>query len=124
MTIKYIITQINDNIIYSKYNNNGCLSLNIVDKSSLVGNIYIGRVENVVKNISSAFVEIENKIKCYYQLENNKNNIFLNTKNNKAVNIGDKLLVQVSNDAHKTKPPTATSKIDICLLYTSDAADE
>ena len=54
MTIKYIITQINDNIIYSKYNNNGCLSLNIVDKSSLVGNIYIGRVENVVKNISSA----------------------------------------------------------------------
>lgn len=102
MTIKYIITQINDNIIYSKYNNNGCLSLNIVDKSSLVGNIYIGRVENVVKNISSAFVEIENKIKCYYQLENNKNNIFLNTKNNKAVNIGDKLLVQVSNDAHKT----------------------
>ena len=111
MTIKYIITQINDNIIYSKYNNNGCLSLNIVDKSSLVGNIYIGRVENVVKNISSAFVEIENKIKCYYQLENNKNNIFLNTKNNKAVNIGDKLLVQVSNDAHKTKPPTATSKI-------------
>ena len=85
MTIKYIITQINDNIIYSKYNNNGCLSLNIVDKSSLVGNIYIGRVENVVKNISSAFVEIENKIKCYYQLENNKNNIFLNTKNNKAV---------------------------------------
>ena len=62
MTIKYIITQINDNIIYSKYNNNGCLSLNIVDKSSLVGNIYIGRVENVVKNISSAFVEIENKI--------------------------------------------------------------
>ena len=111
MTIKYIITQINDNIIYSKYNNNGCLSLNIVDKSSLVGNIYIGRVENVVKNISSAFVEIENKIKCYYQLENNKNNIFLNTKNNKAVNIGDKLLVQVSNDAHKTKPPTATSNI-------------
>ena len=59
MTIKYIITQINDNIIYSKYNNNGCLSLNIVDKSSLVGNIYIGRVENVVKNISSAFVEIK-----------------------------------------------------------------
>lgn len=69
MTIKYIITQINDNIIYSKYNNNGCLSLNIVDKSSLVGNIYIGRVENVVKNISSAFVEIENKIKAITSLK-------------------------------------------------------
>ena len=123
MTIKYIITQINDNIIYSKYNNNGCLSLNIVDKSSLVGYIYIGRVENVVKNISSAFVEIENKIKCYYQLENNKNNIFLNTKNNKAVNIGDKLLVQVSNDAHKTKPPTATSKIDISGQYIVVSSD-
>ena len=73
MTIKYIITQINDNIIYSKYNNNGCLSLNIVDKSSLVGNIYIGRVENVVKNISSAFVEIEKGVKCYFPLEADNN---------------------------------------------------
>lgn len=61
MTIKYIITQINDNIIYSKYNNNGCLSLNIVDKSSLVGNIYIGRVENVVK--TSALLLLKLKIK-------------------------------------------------------------
>lgn len=69
MTIKYIITQINDNIIYSKYNNNGCLSLNIVDKSSLVGNIYIGRVENVVKNISSAFVEIEIKLNAITSLK-------------------------------------------------------
>ena len=122
MTIKYIITQINDNIIYSKYNNNGCLSLNIVDKSSLVGNIYIGRVENVVKNISSAFVEIENKIKCYYQLENNKNNIFLNTKNNKAVNIGDKLLVQVSNDAHKTIS-NKCKKAPVCIEVSSVLKD-
>ena len=78
MTIKYIITQINDNIIYSKYNNDGCLSLNVVDKGSLVGNIYIGRVENVVKNISSAFVEIENKIKCYlYPPESLSKNLLL-----------------------------------------------
>lgn len=69
MTIKYIITQINDNIIYSKYNNNGCLSLNIVDKSSLVGNIYIGRVENVVKNISSALLKLKIKLNAITSLK-------------------------------------------------------
>ena len=113
MDIKYIITKINNNIICSQYTGDDCQSLNIADTGSLTGNIYIGRVENVVKNINSAFVEIENKIKCYYPLDSNKNSIYINTKNNDKVNIGDKLLVQVVNDAHKTKPPTASCKIEL-----------
>ena len=60
MTIKYIITQINDNIIYSKYNNNGCLSLNIVDKSSLV--IYtLAELKMLLK--TSALLLLKLKIK-------------------------------------------------------------
>ena len=85
MDIKYIITKINNNIICSQYTGDDCQSLNIADTGSLTGNIYIGRVENVVKNINSAFVEIENKIKCYYPLDSNKNSIYLNTKNNDKV---------------------------------------
>lgn len=77
----------------------------------------------LLKTSALLLLKLKIKIKCYYQLENNKNNIFLNTKNNKAVNIGDKLLVQVSNDAHKTKPPTATSKIDISGQYIVVSSD-
>ena len=49
MTIKYIITQINDNIIYSKYNNNGCLSLNIVDKSLKIIRIIYFLIQRIIK---------------------------------------------------------------------------
>ena len=123
MDIKYIITKVKNNIICSQFIGDDCQSLNVADSSSLTGNIYIGRVENVVKNINSAFVEIENKVKCYYPLDDNKKNIFLNTKNNDKVNIGDKLLIQVVNDAHKTKPPTASCKIELAGKYVVLSSD-
>lgn len=123
MDIKYIITQIKDNIICSQYIGDDCQSLNISDTDSLTGNIYIGRVENVVKNINSAFVEIENKVKCYYPLDSNKKSIYLNAKNNNNVNIGDKLLIQVVNDAHKTKPPSASCKIELPGKYVVLSSD-
>lgn len=123
MDIKYIITKVKNNIICSQFIVDDCQSLNVADSGSLIGNIYIGRVENVVKNINSAFVEIENKVKCYYPLDDNKKNIFLNTKNNDKVNIGDKLLIQVVNDAHKTKPPTASCKIELAGKYVVLSSD-
>lgn len=123
MDIKYIITKVKNNIICSQFIGDDCQSLNVADSGSLTGNIYIGRVENVVKNINSAFVEIENKVKCYYPLDDNKKNIFLNTKNNDKVNIGDKLLIQVVNDAHKTKPPTASCKIELAGKYVVLSSD-
>ena len=123
MDIKFIITRIKDNIICSQYIGDECISINIVDDCSLTGNIYIGRVENVVKSINSAFIEIENKIKCYYPMDDNKKNIFLNTKNNNKINIGDKLLIQIVNDAHKTKPPTASCKIELAGKYVVLSSD-
>ena len=73
MDIKYIITKINNNIICSQYTGDDCQSLNIADTGSLTGNIYIGRVENVVKNINSAFVEIEMCIRDRNNAKYNKN---------------------------------------------------
>ena len=82
MSAKYIITHIDGRLVSAEYDNNICVGLDILSPTGVMGNIYAGRVENVVKNINCAFVEIENKIKCYYQLENNKNNIFLNCPGN------------------------------------------
>ena len=47
----------------------------------------------------------------------------LTLKNNDKVNIGDKLLVQVVNDAHKTKPPTASCKIELTGKYVVLSSD-
>lgn len=45
------------------------LSLHPLEHASILGNIYIGKVRNIVKNIQAAFVEIENGMLCYLPLE-------------------------------------------------------
>lgn len=123
MSTKYIITSINSNTVCAQIENNCCNYLKVLDSSSILGNIYTGKVENVVKNINAAFVEIQPGVKCYYPLEDNDKSIFLNRKNTSKVNIGDRILVQISCDAQKTKPATATSKISIAgdyLVLSSD----
>lgn len=39
-----------------------------LNSDSILGNIYIGKVKNIQKNIQAAFVEIENGIMCYYSM--------------------------------------------------------
>ncbi len=114
---KYIITDINEVLFTAKYEDDVCVELRPFSDESVVGNIYVARVENVVKNINSAFVEIQKGIKCYYSLEDNKTHYFLNKKNNDAVNQGDLLLVQISADAIKSKPATASSKLTLTGKY-------
>lgn len=113
MDIKYIITNIGSNQVCAEYVGDTCRFLQVMDSESIAGNIYIGRVENIVKNINAAFIEIENKKKCYYSLTDNKRHIFLNHKNNQTVNVGDKLMVRILTDAQKKKPASAVSKIDL-----------
>lgn len=123
LSTKYVITNFCDMTFCAQFENDVCIELYPVMEESLVGNIYIGRVENVVKNINCAFVEIQKGVKAFYPLEDNKRHIFLNRKNNAAVNQGDFLLVQVSNDAIKTKPATVTSKISLTGKYVVLSAD-
>ena len=50
MEYKYIITDINNKIFCCIYtSDNTCHYLKPLDSGSVVGNIYVGRVENVVK---------------------------------------------------------------------------
>lgn len=123
LNTKYVVTNFRDRIFCARFENDVCTELYPVMEESLVGNIYIGRVENVVKNINCAFVEIQKGIKAFYALEDNKRHIFLNRKNNIAVNQGDFLLVQVKNDAIKTKPATVTSKISLTGKYVVLSSD-
>lgn len=85
--------------------------------ASVVGNIYVGRVENVVKNINAAFIEIEDKQKCYYSIPDNKAPIFFNEKNNHEICQGDRILVKVITEPLKTKPAKVSSKIELTGNY-------
>lgn len=83
------------------------------DSESLVGNIYLGYVKDIAKNINAAFIEIADGIKGYLPLEETKYAIFANNKNTDKLCQGDKIIVQVSKDAIKTKDCVLTTKFSL-----------
>lgn len=88
------------------------------EEKSILGNIYIGRVENIVQNINAAFIQIAPGQKCYFPLEDLKHPIFTKKiSKNKNLAAGDELLVQVSREAIKTKEPAVTTNLTFTGKY-------
>lgn len=83
---------------------------------ALLGNIYIGKVQNIVGNIGAAFVDIGG-ISCYYDISQVPHAIFTAKAGKKPLCIGDELLVQISREAVKTKAPTVSSNISLTGRY-------
>lgn len=124
MAKKYIVTQLNTNastpyIFYGIHDGRQFEELHVCagEEESVLGNIYIGKVRDVVPSIQAAFVEFQPGRMGYYSLEDNTAHFFLNRKNTEAVRPGDELIVQVSKDALKTKDAVLTSKINISGRY-------
>ena len=65
-----------------------------VSKSSILGNIYIAKVENIAQNIQAAFVDIAKGVSCFLPLEEAKNAVFTKKNGKKDLCIGDELLVE------------------------------
>lgn len=84
---------------------------------SLLGNIYIGKVQNIVQNIQAAFIEIKSGLPCYYSLEENPTPYYTSKMNSRRLVAGDELLVQVSRENMKTKAPTVTSNLSFTGKY-------
>ena len=128
MKRKLVITKIDNKIVSALYENGEPAELHCTKKQEAsvaeLGNIYVGKVKNIVGNISAAFVEIGNGIECYYSIPENPTPIFTRKVGKKSINAGDELLVQVSKEAVKTKVPTVTSKLSFtgkfCVLTTGD----
>lgn len=116
---KLVITHYDNKIASAVFEDGKMVEVSLEDgrSSSVIGNIYVGRVESVVKNINAAFVEFEKGVNGYYSLEDNTNHIFLNRKNTDMVCQGDLILVQAERDALKTKPAMLSSGIEFSGKY-------
>ena len=93
------------------------ISCDIEEERSLIGNIYVGKVKNIVKNIDAAFVEIKKGVLCFLPLSEAEDAIFTNPKDNKKLTIGDELLVQVLKDGVKTKAPVVSTNLNFTGRY-------
>lgn len=82
-----------------------------------LGDIYVGKVQNIVPNIQAAFVEIKKGLSCYYPLTEKCKPLFTNKIGKKPLCIGDELLVQLSKEAVKTKVPSVSGKLNFTGKY-------
>ncbi|MDO4647660.1 MAG: ribonuclease E/G [Eubacteriales bacterium] len=88
------------------------------EETSILGNIYVAQVENILENIQAAFVMISPMVRCYMPLKEVENLIYGAGKSEgKALRPGDQILVQVSREAMKSKLPSVTSNLNLTGQY-------
>lgn len=87
-----------------------------VEQKPAVGNIYVGKVQNIVKNINAAFVEVQKGVLCYLPLSECGEN---------PIKCGDEIIVQVKKAAVKTKQAVVTGFPELagryCVVSTANA---
>lgn len=110
-----------EQIVYSLLmNKKELVQVNVEQASldgTLLGNIYIGKVKNIVKNINAAFVEISGGRMCYLPLSKPQFPIYCNGKARDHICIGDEIMVQIERENVKTKSPTVTCNLNITGKY-------
>ena len=118
---KLIITKEEGYIISSLFRDNEMVEVDLYpskDEDSILGNIYVGKVKNIVKNIDAAFVEISDGQICYLSLRERHHPIY--TSNNMSTSkivTGSEILVQVSKEQIKTKAPVVTTGLNFTGKY-------
>ena len=83
------------------------------DHKYLVGDIYIGKIQNILKNINAAFVDFGGGINGYLALEKEESFFYTKKARKDKVTIGDELIVQVEKEAVKTKLPVLTGNFHL-----------
>ncbi|HKL80746.1 MAG TPA: ribonuclease E/G [Mobilitalea sp.] len=132
MEQKLVITKQNNKIISAFLEGRDMVqvSMNASQNEDILGNIYLGKVKNIIKNINAAFIEIADGRMCYYSMAENRYPIMANLSESKllednpsgrlteaVIKVGDELIVQVSKEDVKTKAPVVTSNINLTGRY-------
>lgn len=92
------------------------------EEEAILGDIYVGRVKKIVKNIGAAFVEIKEGLPCYFEPDKTKNIHYILQHSPGKLCQEDLILVQVTKEAHKTKQPSVSGDISLvskCAVLTS-----
>ena len=113
---KLIVTRWNSRVLTALVSEKATIELGLVDTASILGNIYIGKVKKIVKNLNSAFVDFSEGRTGYYSLTDNKVTLFADGHEGKLKE-GDEIIVQVAKDAVKTKDPVLTGNLNFSGKY-------
>ena len=114
---KVLITTYRNKEVAMLMKDNRLINLYTIENNSKLGNIYVGKVKNVIKNLDACFVEIADQEIAYLPFGEAKAPMILNRKYDGRLVQGDEILVQVQKDAIKTKQACLTAKISISSDY-------
>ncbi len=119
MKNKLVITNYEKFRLTGLFNDNNLIEVHCerAERPSILGNIYIGRVKNIQKNINAAFIEIAPGVMGYYPLEQCKDPIYVKKINSPNMVQGDEVLVQIAKENIKTKLPVLTTNINLTGSY-------
>jgi len=88
-------------------------------RGAKVGDIYLGRVDKVLKNIQSAFIQLDEENIGYLPLDDST--AFITNrqlpKGLPSISQNDYVLVQVETESHKKKQAKVTGNINFCGNY-------
>lgn len=105
--LKAIITRVNKNLLCFIKDNEKVIEIHDFEKS-IIGNIYLARVQNYVTNLDSAFIDIGDKSGVYLH-EPKIDNVI----DGERIRNGCMYLCQIKKDKRKGKTPEVKSKLDI-----------
>ena len=83
------------------------------EKETLLGNIYVGRVEKLAPGIRGAFVSFAEQQSCFLDLSRVKGGYLLKKAPGTELHVGDEIVVQIQREAQKTKLPSATAELSL-----------
>lgn len=114
-----VITNYKNSLISAVYEDKTMIQVSACRKKHTagVGNIYVGRVDNIVKNINAAFVNISDQISCYLDLSTEGCPLFVKKQSPKKISIGDELIVQITKEEVKTKAPVVSTSFSLTGKY-------
>jgi len=112
---KLVITKIQNYIFSMLYDNyNRVIQINCDgNEDTILNNIYIGKVTNIVNSINAAFVEFSKGKTGYLPLNDGMEPIFVDVERKEGpLRIGENIIVQVVKEAVGNKEPVVSSNIN------------
>jgi Ribonucleases G and E len=132
---KLIITRWNGRILTALFSRKQALELGLEENASILGNIYIGRIIRIVKNLNAAFVDFGEGLTGYYSLEDNPlslpiqqsvkkeeqetdaDTFGISAVSSRELKGGDEIIIQVAKEAIKTKDPVLSANLNFPGKY-------
>ncbi len=119
---KIIITRQNNRLLSVLFDEHRPILMetsSLLEEESLLGNIYLARIKDIVPGIGGAFLSVSNEKTVYLSLAECSDFLCANRVVSEKSNLRqqDEIIIQISKEALKTKQPYATTKLSLTGQY-------